>query len=172
MQVIIDHGTDVNVTNKCNCTALMMASKSGNVDVMNMFIKAGDNRDIRYAENNTWLHYAASGVCSKDIRQEIISHGADVNATSNLLHTPLMYTCVRGKVVAMKVFLRAGANPNISDAVGFPLVISAAAGCVSENTTSNLNEENKLKMRSVSELMKTANMGNEDMLLKVIENNY
>ena len=67
LQSIIDHGADVNITNKRNVTSLMLASKKGNVDATNVLLSAGADRTIQDANGNTWIHYAVHGGCSKEV---------------------------------------------------------------------------------------------------------
>ena len=81
LQAILDHGADVNATNKHNQTALMAASKKGNIDAINVLLNAGANPHIANINGCTWLHCAVLGDCNKEVLQAIIDHGADVNAT-------------------------------------------------------------------------------------------
>ena len=87
LQCVIDQGADVNATNMENATSLMLASKKGNVDAMNMLLSAGADRTIKDANGDTWIHYAIYG----DILEAIIDLGADVNATNKQNCTALMF---------------------------------------------------------------------------------
>ena len=62
LQTIIDQGADVNITNKRNVTSLMVASKMGNVDAINVLLSAGADRTIKTVNGDTWIHYAVHGV--------------------------------------------------------------------------------------------------------------
>ena len=50
LQSIINLGADVNAINKQSCTALMLASKMGNVQAINALLKAGADRTIGDAD--------------------------------------------------------------------------------------------------------------------------
>ena len=110
LQSFIDHGHDVNATNEMNVTALMLVSENGNVDAMNVLLRAGADRTIKDAVGNTWIHYAVRGYCSKDVIQSIIDQGVDVNATNKEGDTPLMLASQNGNEDAINVLLSTGAN--------------------------------------------------------------
>ena len=118
LQSIIDQGADVNVTNNWNATSLMLASKIGNVDAMNVLLSAGADRTIKDAHGNAWIHYAVRGDCREEVLQSIIDQGADVNVTNNRNVTSLMLASEKGNVDAMNVLLSAGADRTIKDANG------------------------------------------------------
>ena len=118
LQVLIDHGVDVNVTDKLNCTALMLASKKKNEDAIEVLLNAGADTHFADADGYTCLYYATDGDCSKEVLQAIISYGADVNATNKTNVTALMIACERWNENAINILFNAGANPNIADADG------------------------------------------------------
>ena len=128
LQVIIDHGANVNATNKKNCTALIFASEKQNIEAMNVLLCAGANRDIKDAAGNTWLHYAIQDSCSKETLQTMIDLGADVNATNNENVTALMMFSKMGNVEAMNVLIEAGADRSTKDVNGFTWLHYAACG--------------------------------------------
>ena len=82
LQAIINHGADVNATNKNSVTALMRACEKGYIDAINVLLNAGADPNIADIDGETWIHYAAHGGCNKEALQAIINHGADINATN------------------------------------------------------------------------------------------
>ena len=128
LQSIINLGADVNATNKCNKTALMIATNVGNVDAMDVLIRAGAERTIKDINGDSWIHHAVYGDCSKEVLQLIIDLGADVNATNKFNWTALMLASMKGNVDAMNVLIRAGADRTIADANGLTWIHYAVAG--------------------------------------------
>ena len=59
LHAIISPGVNINATNKRNVTALMIASKNGSKDAMNVLLNAGADTNIGDADGDTCLHYAA-----------------------------------------------------------------------------------------------------------------
>ena len=116
LQAIIDHGADVNASNKDNVTALMMACWMGNVEAINVLLNTG--ADLNIADGKlgiTCIQLAVCKSCSKDVLEALIDHGADVNATNKDNVTALMIACQNGNMEAISILLNAGADPNISD---------------------------------------------------------
>ena len=138
-QVLIDHGADVNTTNKENYTALMVACAGRHIDAINALLKYGADPKIVDDEGDTCLISAVDGDCSKDVLQAIIDHGANVNATNKDNHTALMVACWNRNIDAVNVLLKAGADPNITDGVGLTCLHSAVKECCSEESLSSSN---------------------------------
>ena len=118
LRTIVNHGADVNVTNKNNITTLMTACKKGMKDAIKVLLNTGADPNAADADGNTCLHYTARNDCCTEILQTIISHGADVNATDKKKVTALMLACAKGNEDAINVLLDAGTYPNIADANG------------------------------------------------------
>ena len=122
LQTVIDLGADVNATNKHNETALMLASRKGNVDAMNLLISVGVNRTIENADGDTWLHYAVDGNCSKEVLQAVIDLGANVNAINKHNGTSLILSSVNGDIDAMNILSDSGVDANTVDVKGDTLL--------------------------------------------------
>ena len=90
LHTIINHGVDVNATNKKNVTALMKACNKGNTDAINILLNAGADPNIIDGEGRTCIHHAVAKGCSKDVLETLVNHGADVNITSKKAITALM----------------------------------------------------------------------------------
>ena len=118
LQAVIDHGVDVNATNKRHQTALTNTCINKDESAINVLLNARTNPNITDADGDTCLHTAAIKECSKEVLQAIIDHGVDVNATNKRNQTVLTIAYTNKDESAITVLLNARANPNIADADG------------------------------------------------------
>ena len=119
LQAIVDHGVDVNATNKKNQTVLTLACVNKYEGAINVLLNASANLDIKdNAYGDTCLHKAVRQKCTIYVLQAIIDHGVDVNALNKGNKTALRMSCVNKNESAINVLLNAGANPSIIDADG------------------------------------------------------
>ena len=166
LKLIIDQGTDVNATNKENCSALMLASKKGNVDVMNVLLREGADQATEDSFGFSWIHYAVLGDCRKEVIQSVLDHGADVNTTSKKNVTPLMLAGEKGNVDAMAVLINAGANKEIKNFFGLTWVHYVIHGDCSKEVLHSIidlgADVNATNKRNISVLMMASKKGNTD----------
>ena len=132
LQVIIDHGTDVNARKKNNATALMIACGRGNMDAINVLLNAGADTGLFDDIGATWIHHAVARACSKDVLHVIIDHGTDINAGNENNVTALMIACGKGNVDSINVLLHAEADPNSPDNNGNTCLHYAVDGLCSK----------------------------------------
>ena len=128
LQAIIDHGADVDATNKENRTALAVACILKNEGAIKILINASANPNV--ADNtygDTSLHTAVQHECSTEALQTIIDHGADTNATNKRNETAFTLACMINNESAIKVLLNAGADSNIADIDGYTCLHYAVA---------------------------------------------
>ena len=118
LQAMIDHGADVNATNKKSITPLMHACENGDVDAINILLDAGADPNIADEDGYTSLHDAVEGFCSTESLRAIIDHGADVNAINKNSVTAIMIACYKGNTDAISILLNAGADLNMTDGNG------------------------------------------------------
>ena len=168
LEIIVNHGRDVNVTNKNNRTALLLACKEGNKDIINLLLNAGADPNIIDANGATCIHYAVVEGCSKDVLEIIVNHGADVNATDKNHVTALMLACVKGNKDVINVLLNAGADPNIADGKGATCIYHAVGeGCSKDvletivNHGADVNAKNKFNRTA---LLIACVKGNKDAI--------
>ena len=128
LKTLINHGADVNVTNKNNTTALLLAIKKGNMDTIYVLLKAGANPHIANDNGFACIYCAVFENCSQDVLETIITHGADVNATDKNNETALMVACRKGNINTINVLLNAGANPNFADDSGYTCIHDVVDG--------------------------------------------
>ena len=136
LQAIIDHGVDINASNKMNVTALMVACQRGNTDVINILLNAGADPNIADEKGAACIHHAVGGGCRKEVLLRLISRGADVNATTKINRTALKIACLNRNEDAINVLLNAGADSNIADADGDTCLHTALGNiCIADPTT-------------------------------------
>jgi len=93
-------------------TALMIATKRNHEDIVGALLKAGADPTLTRELGSTALHIATFDARNQQIVEMLIEHGADVNAKSTHVGTPLTKTL--GKDIS-RALLDAGANINASD---------------------------------------------------------
>ena len=133
VRAVIDHGGDVNAVNNRGQTALWFACADGHESIVKILLDAGADPNITDKYGDSCLHAAIHGLCSTKVIQEIHDHGAQVNAVNNDGATPLLLACSTAQEEAVKLLLRAKADPNIAYADGdTSLHASIAADCNKE----------------------------------------
>ena len=168
LQVVIAHGGDVNAATKDNITALVLTTRTGNVDTINVLLAAGADPNISDADGYTCLHDAVDVRCNKETLQAIIDHGANIHAANKKSVTPLMQALQTGNINAINVLLNAEADLNIIDKDGDTCLHRAVrARCSKEILQSvihcgaNVNATNK---SSVTALRLSCQTGNKDAI--------
>ena len=130
VQAIIDHGADVNATNKEHKTALLLACVRKNEHTINILLNAGADRNIADdTDGDTCLHVAVKQGCGIEVIQAIVDHEADVNATNKEHETALLKACSKKNVHVVNALLNAGADPNFASQYNItPLMWSCCTG--------------------------------------------
>ena len=172
LQVIIDHGADVNSTNNDSVTALMVACKKGNVDATYALLKAASNPDIADSNGNTCMYHAIVGSFSKEVLQAIIDQGADVNSTNKEGVTALMAACRKGNMDVIYVLLKAGVDPHISDSNGNTWIHHAIVGGCNETIQEIINHGahvNATNKDNITPLILACQDGNEVVIKTLLD---
>ena len=134
IQKIIDHGAHVNAVNKDGATPLLLACFTAQAETVRFLLELNADPNIAYADGDTSLHQAVDAACSEETMQEIIDYGADVNAVNERGRSALLLGCLYRQTDSVKVLLRAGADPNITDQEGFSCLHAAIDGCCSKDS--------------------------------------
>ena len=168
LQTMISCGAQVNAINKEGRTALMIASKSGNIEGINVLLKAGADPNIIDVDGNTCLHCSVLGNYRKEVLHMIIDHSVHLNAINKKVHTALMMASERGNSDAINVLLKAGADPNIIDADGNTclhfLVLQRCNKEVLEIIIDHGVHVNTMNKRNETALMIASAKGNTDII--------
>ena len=134
VQKIIDHGAHVNAANSNGDTALLLACSAAQIELVRLLLKANANPNVVNANGEASLHGAIAASCSEETLQDMIDHGADVNATNKRGRTPLLLSCFYRQIDSVKVLLGARADPTIVDEEGFSCLHAAIDGQCSKDT--------------------------------------
>ncbi len=113
VKLFLESGMDVNVKNNEDVTALMRASREGELrlDVIKFLINKG--ADINARDNDGTALMDGTVVMGQEVVKLLLSKGADVNARNNAGGTALMLAVGRSDASdVVKLFLSAGADVN------------------------------------------------------------
>jgi uncharacterized protein len=127
VQVLLDHGADLNAQQVHGQTALMWGAEQGHTDVVKLLLARGANAalasaaatkaDRRPAGGLTALLFAARQGHFQTARA-LLDGGADVNQVAADSTSPLLIAVVNGHYELASMLLARGANPSLADAKG------------------------------------------------------
>ena len=117
VKVLVRAGADVGARDRGGMTCLMIVSKDGSIIFMAKIVKmllCMPEVGVDIVDDNHWtaLHHAVARN-RETLMQELIDVGADVEAKSELVCSPLMMACREGKVHIARKLLEAGARLHI-----------------------------------------------------------
>ena len=111
VDVLLKHGADVHTRGRKNRSLLLTASMHGPyMDLIEKFIKLGVPIDAKKDNGITLLHCAIDCGGRKEVVKLAISHGADVNAVTEMKTTPLFYAVDNDDFEVVQILLKNGAN--------------------------------------------------------------
>lgn len=114
----IKRGIDINARNPAGGTALMIAAKRGHLPVVRALLNAGADPNIALHEVAYRALHTAAQEGFDQIVDELVQHGADVNAATQYGETALISAAYYGKTNTVKALLSHGADPKMTDAQG------------------------------------------------------
>ena len=106
-------------------SALQLASETGRIELVLLFLEQGADVDVKNKEGNTVLMFAASRG-HLEILKGLLDKGADVNLQNNAGLTALMMVAEKGNVEAVKLLLGKGADVNEKDSSGRTALMAAS----------------------------------------------
>lgn len=114
VEALLEHGAQMEAqSERTKDTALSLACSGGRLDVVEMLLGHGANREHRNVSDYTPLSLAASGGYVNIIRL-LLHHGAEINSRtgSKLGISPLMLAAMNGHAAAVRLLLDQGSDIN------------------------------------------------------------
>jgi hypothetical protein len=118
-EILSKQGPDsasVDVLDKDGLTALYLACKEGNHEIVNLLIESGADVKFKTDDDFTCLHIAAYYGRLK-VAEILISKNVDINAFTKKKSTPLQLACLHGRAVdeaVCELLVKNGADPQIN----------------------------------------------------------
>ncbi|KAE8894003.1 hypothetical protein PF005_g14009 [Phytophthora fragariae] len=94
-------------------TPLLQACLGGQLKIVRLLLNAGANPSHQNRQAHSPLHYLSAFCRDRQLLRDIISNGADVNAKSMKLNTPMHFAAMNGNEVATQVLLEHGASASV-----------------------------------------------------------
>ena len=116
VELLLDHGADINIRDKDGKTALMLMyshSLNEDNDITRLLLERGADTNIRDKNGKTALMYVLRSPTLEDDLPLLLEHGADINNQDKMGKTALMYATEMGDVIAVILLLKYGANKDI-----------------------------------------------------------
>ncbi|MCK5706478.1 MAG: ankyrin repeat domain-containing protein [Candidatus Aureabacteria bacterium] len=88
VQLLIDHGAELNITNSFGYYPIRYVLKDENIEIVELLIENGANVNAKYIDGRTHLFHAIQNN-QKKIVELLIEKGADVNIVDNYGETPI-----------------------------------------------------------------------------------
>ena len=107
VKALIDHGADVNITDKNDWTPLMCAAKKGDLRIVQALLSAPHiNINSKNTSGSTALMVAIENT-RDEVVKALINKGANVNAADNKGWTPLLFAAQEGYLKIVQALLSA-----------------------------------------------------------------
>ena len=128
IELLVQHGADINVFNSDGKNALLLAAGGGSVRGVRALLDAGADVSVknRVSGDPVLLHAAENRADCQECVELLIAAGADVNDTGPDGFTALMAAVTDGTTQCMEVFVNKGADVNMTDNSGRTAVMCAA----------------------------------------------
>jgi uncharacterized protein len=121
VQLLVQHGADINAVNNRSRTPLFVASMHQHVDVVSCLLTAGADVSTVDFQGYTALHTACaehSGDTAAVV-ELLLANGADVHKCNTRQQTALAVAAFNGKLQCAKALIAAGADVNHIDTYGY-----------------------------------------------------
>jgi ankyrin repeat protein len=130
VEKLLAAGADANAGLVSGETPLMVAARRGNLATVQALLSGKADPNAHEGKGGQTALMWAISEHQSGVTQELVQHGADVNARSKSGFTALMFAAQQGDVDSARILLDAKANPNdvIPKSGATPLIIASAIG--------------------------------------------
>ena len=165
---LIEQGVDVNHCDKKGFTAVHIAAKQGNLDVLKLLKESGANIHVEDNEGSYSVLLAAIGTGDCNTVRWLIEQGVDVNHCDKNGFTAVHIAAMQGNLDVVKLLKESGANIHVENNEGSYSVMLAAIGTGDCNTVRWLIEQgvdvNHCDKNGFTAVLNAAQQGNLDVL--------
>jgi len=120
----LQHGADVDRLNSEGRTPLYRAAEHGHDAVVETFLRAGANVELRRRGVELSPLEVAAGNGRVQVMRALVEHGANVNAVGRYKTTPIRSAVIGNRAEATDFLVNAGAALSFHEATGFTLLHS------------------------------------------------
>lgn len=110
VELLLDAGADIHVTDGQHCTPLIHAVSSGTHRVVEVLILRGAGVNTANSKGETPLHCAAKYMGSLEIVKTLVRAGAQIGQRNSLGNTPLSWAAIMNRVSMGEYLLQQGAD--------------------------------------------------------------
>ena len=121
---LLPHMETVDSSNNEGKTALMVAAKTGDADLLEKLLVRGAQMDTTNSRGGTALMYAAANNRQEAVKL-LLQAGADFDVRAENGWTALTLAAAKGYIAIIRQLLEANANPNIPDVYGWTPLMRA-----------------------------------------------
>jgi len=126
-KLLIEAGADVYTVDEEGETALMTASRRGNLEVVKLLIEKG--ADVNAENKAEWTALMRASMDGHlEVAKFLVESGANINDICCWGTTALMLASIRGHLEIVELLIETGADINIKDQCGATALISAIKG--------------------------------------------
>jgi ankyrin repeat protein len=169
---LLEHGADINATDKYGNTHLHNAINGGNNSIITLLLEHGADVNATYKYDNTPLYNAIKGG-NTSVVTLLLEHGANVNITNRYGDTPL-HNAINGENTSIITsLLKQGANINATNKYGktpFPEVIKGGNISLIKLFLENGADVNTTDIYGETVLLRAAQLEHHETVKLLIEN--
>ncbi|KAL9636847.1 MAG: hypothetical protein Q9204_002101 [Flavoplaca sp. TL-2023a] len=125
--ILLDHGANINSKDKDRRTALLTASKIGNINLVHLLLDRGSDKGARSSTGSNALLYATQGAHESCVLA-LLDRGIDINSKDFYGRTALHVAANYDKIRLLNILLSRGIGQDAQDKWGKTALLHAVIG--------------------------------------------